>query len=356
MNDLEDRLRTDLMLAVADVVDTVDADEVLGAGRRLRRGRRITRAVGVAAIAVVVAMGWVALKLPPSVQWPPMAGSVTAVPSVGPTPTPRLSTTFDLSQEGMDGNAPAYQSITVTARPAGTDVVATVVVRVAGKAPDERRFTFRAGATWYVPWDRHLVVGIVPDDALWLESMQDVLGGIYYGEQPLAGIGGTAFWRYFSTAGGPDAIRGLVWQGGDGVVRDSRGATVPSVSFVLRSTAMLVYRDAGLDMFGVRGPRPNEALSMRLSDLKEADIVGGGLGGGHQEDGLWIWDQFGLLPPGAHDVTATLAGTDGAWTTATLADGWVVVAGETRNPTDTRVVFTSLSYVNADGKRVSYHA
>jgi hypothetical protein len=356
MNDLEERVRADLMLAAVDVEDRVDADEVLGAGRRLRRGRRITRAVGVAALVVVVAMGWTALRLPPPGLWPPVAGSVTAVPSVGPTPTPRLSTTFDLSEQGMDGKAPAYRSITVTARPAGADVVATVVVRIAGEAPDERTFTFRAGTTWHIAWDRNLAIGIVPDDVLWLEAKDGVLGGIYSDERPLDGIGGTAFWRYYSTAGGAEAIGGLVWQSSDGVVRNSRGAVVPSASFDLRSTTMLVYRDEGLDLFGLRGPRPNEALSMPLSDVKEADIVGSGLGGGRQESGLWIWDQFGLLPPGAHDITATLKGSDGAWTTATLPDGWVVVAGETRNPTDEKVVFTSLSYLNADGKRVSYHA
>jgi hypothetical protein len=70
MNDLEERVRADLMLAAVDVEDRVDADEVLGAGRRLRRGRRITRAVGVAALVVVVAMGWTALRLPPPGLWP----------------------------------------------------------------------------------------------------------------------------------------------------------------------------------------------------------------------------------------------------------------------------------------------
>lgn len=345
MNDLEERLRADLLGATEAVEPDVDVEALVASGHRARTNRAVRRvALGTAGVLAVGAVLWTGVGPSTTNGNPPVAATPSPVSSM--VPADPLSTTFDLSDEGMGKSDPAIESIRVAVQPSGTqvDVTVTVTTQVATM---ERGFRVPAGQAWHVAWDKRLAIGILPDRALWFDTQQDSGKGVYSGQQALVGIGATAFWEYFEESGGPGTIRGLVWQRPDGAVRDTEGDTVPSATVAFADTSCLVYRDVALDVFGIR-PRDGGGYTTAVG--KPSGMLHGGVG--RKDGSTWTWTQAGVLPAGSSDISVTLVGADGAWGSAPMTDGSVAVVAMVRG-TDKGDIVKSLSYTDASGTRVT---
>lgn len=351
MDDLEERLRADLRFAAGDVEDRIDVEEALRAGRHALRARRGAQAVGAAAlIAVAGLLGGVLLRLLPDGFGPPVVlGTISAEPSVPATPAGRLSASFDAAELGASG----YATLRLTVVPGvGETQVRLDYLDGGGALVTTSTDTLPAGKVWYTQPDRHLVIGIVPEPLVWLSGRSDASKGVTSDHAPLDGIGGTAFWMRFEQAGGADSLHGFLWERTDGVVRDSLGNDASSARIRLGAEDHLVYRDEALDVIGVV-PASGGGYSFRISDTKPGDLVEGGLGSKRDGD-VWVWMNFGALPPGSSDLTVELGATDGEWGTAASADGWVFVAAVVRSDQKDIQVISKLSYTDADGKRVTF--
>jgi hypothetical protein len=240
----------------------------------------------------------------------------------------------------------------VSATADGAEIALKVSALAGGKQPVERHFTVASGRVWYVPWDKHLTIGIVPDRADWLDIEADARTGMQYRSQPIEGIGATAFWVYFEEAAS-DSVTGIIWEGSDQVIRDSTGNVVPSARFELRDGKYVVYRDVALNRLGVKSDSPAGEIATELSDPDPSFLVHGGFGT-KPEGKDWIWSQAGVLPPGTRDVKVELAAMDGDWAVATLDDGWVALVAWVRTPADAANVITSLSFTDAKGRLQHY--
>jgi hypothetical protein len=172
------------------------------------------------------------------------------------------------------------------------------------------------------------------------------------GNQPLQGIGATAFWVGFEKSGGPDTVRGVLWESGDGNMRNSLGNPVGSAHVSLAGEDNLIYRDPDLDTIGMVGSGGGR-YSFRLSDFAPADLLDGGLGR-KADDGTWTWTQFGALPPGSHEIKLELAPGDSSWASAVMSDGWVAVLAVNHVKSEHAEVVTSVSYTDAAGTQVRY--
>lgn len=172
------------------------------------------------------------------------------------------------------------------------------------------------------------------------------------GEQPLQGIGATAFWVGFEKAGGPDTVRGVIWEGGDGTVRDSLGTEAGTARVPLDGDEYLIYRDPALDSMGII-PSRGGRYSFRISDYKPSNLLAGGTGR-KADDGTWTWVQFGTLPPGSRDIKVELAPGDGEWSSAVMSDGYVALVAINHSKSKGGNIVTSISYIDANGKLVHY--
>jgi hypothetical protein len=370
MNDLEDRLRAELLEATAGLGDDVDPDAVLAAGRGARRARNVRWAAGATAVVAVAGLvTWsVAAFRPPVPGTPAPAPMATASqPSTSEEPVPEESTpapvdpmsvVLDVSQSSVDG-APTYGDLTVSVVGVADDQV-TVRLRMQkdSEPVDEREYTFTRGELWRVDWDKHLMVGITPEQVTWLsvehDSDRTVYGG---GVQSLSGIGASAFFRLFEESGGSATIRGFIWQRLDGEVRDSLGNTVPTARVTVDGDDYLLYRDDDLDVMGYRETSNGTGMfGIRLSTFQEANLVHGGSGWGDdlKPDSTWHWVQFGFLPVGAHDVSVDLVQPKGDWGVAEFDDGSLGLLAIVTSDEEHSDVIASLSYVNAAGETVSY--
>lgn len=347
MNDLEERLREDLRAATDWIPDDIDPHAVLWTGRRVRRSRLVSRTAVAAALLVVAGLVGPAVwhVLQPTPRVPSPMQTVSAVPSDPATPGDPLSTTFDF----LDAGVADLESIRVDAEPSGNEVGLTVTVKTQGAAAVERRYTVLAGEAWHVAWDKHLVIGILPDQVQWVTGVygQDKKGH-YSDQRPLDGIGSTAVWMYFES-GRADKLTGFIWQGADGVVRHSDGSTLPSATVQLPSGSYLVYREHA-DNVWIRDISSGGGWGTAIG--KVGDILHGGVGT-KRDGGEWEWSQFGLLPVGAHDLELTLGKGDGGWGSAVMTDGTVAVVAEVRGVEGPGDVVRSLSYTDAAGKRVT---
>ncbi len=356
MNDLEDRLRADFQQATAGVEDQVNAEAALLAGQRVRSSRRIGATVGITAMAAVAGLvGWTVLRVVPITGGVPAPmQTMSAVPSTPATPSDPLSTTFEI--DGLiNGTLPTYDSIKVGVKPSGEEVGVTVTMAKAGTQPVVRDFTTKAGSYWYVALDKHLAIGIVPERVVhWLGVEADSDKAVVSGEQPLDGIGATAFWVGFEKAGGSDTVRGVIWEGGDGAVRDSLGTEAGSARVPLDGDEYLIYRDPALDSLGIMASRGGGGrYSFRISDYKPSDLLAGGMGR-KADDGTWTWVQFGTLPPGSHDIKVGLDSGEGEWSSAVMSDGYVVLMAINHSKSKGGNIVTSISYIDANGKLVHY--
>lgn len=367
MNDLEDRLRAELLEATAGLGIDIDPESTLAAGRGARRARTVRWAAGATAfVAVTGLLTWsVAAFRPPVPGTPAPAPMATAgQPSEEPSPTETtqapsdpMSAVIELGHEGFDG-ASDYGHLTVTVvREVGEEVTVQLRMQPEGEPIDEREFTFTRGELWRVNWDKHLLIGITPEQVSWITVEDDSDKPVYGGAQhALSGIGATVFFRVFEEPGGADTIRGFIWQRLDGQVRDSLGNSVPTARVTVGGEAYLIYRDDDLDSLAYREIATGSGMfGIRLSTYDEADLVRGGSGwGGVDDDPTWHWVQFGSLPAGAHDVKVELAQPTGDWATAEFDDGLVALLAIVTSDEQHSEVIASLSYVNAAGETVSY--
>lgn len=235
MNDLEERLRSDLRSAAAQVEDRIDTDDALLAGQRARSSRRIARTVGVAALSAVVGLvGWGLLRAAPVLDGhPDPMGTVTATPSRPSSssspyvPTDPMSATFHLGGK-INGQVESYESVGVSVKVVGDQVAVAVSLNEASRSK-VRHFTMTSGKFWYVPLDKNLVLSIVPGRPSWFKTRDDATKGSITYPEPLTGINATAYLTGYLKSGELDSLRGFLWRGSDGVVYDSLGNVVPSV-------------------------------------------------------------------------------------------------------------------------------
>lgn len=352
MNDLEDRLRADLLSATAPVDGDVDVDATLLAGQKARSSRRVAGTLLVAALTVAVgAVVWTALRVgTPLIVAPSPMDTISAVPSLPSTPQDPMSATFEASELGTSADCTAIE---VTVQPTGASSTVQVTYLKGTLPLTQATYSMKPGEVWYTALDKHLMIGIVPDRAAWLNALSDSAKGVHSATRPIVGIGGTAFWFRFNEAGAFNSIRGFLWEDADGVVRDSLGSDVPSVRIALKHDDYLVYRDPGLDTFGIVPTSDDGMYSYRISELKPKDLVYGSVGsrGGSGTGGR---TQFGALPPGAHDIQVDLTVAGGEWNSAALSDGWVILVAHATTKGDPEVIRT-ITYTDASGTVVTYH-
>jgi hypothetical protein len=361
MNDLEERLRADLQQATAGVEDSIDAEDALLAGHRARSSRRMGATIGISALAAVAGLvGWTVLQVLPSHSGGPSPlETISAVPSTPATfpsttatPSDPLSATFEIDGS-INGVVPTYDSITIGVQPSGAEVAIKVTMEKEGKQPVERTFTTTAGSYWEVRLDKHLAIGIVPERVNLISVEQDTKKVVLSGDLPLEGIGATAYWLGFEQSGGPNAVRGLIWERDDGTIYDSLGNEVGSARVPLEGDEYMIYRDSALDTIGLMPTLQGGNYSFRLRDNGPAPLLDGGMGR-QADDGTWTWTQFGALPPGSHDISLELASLDGSWATAVLSDGWVAVLAINHVKSEDGKIIRSISYTEANGKQVHY--
>jgi hypothetical protein len=354
MNDLEERLRADMLDATDAIFADLDLDSVMSSGDRVLRGRAVRRSLGaVAAVAAAGLIAYAGFAGRPITGVPapaaPVSSTVGPAPTEPATPSDPWSTTFDIGGE-INGQVPSYNSIRVAVQPAGATTDVTVTLSPVRGRPVNRHYSIPAGRFWQVTLDKHTVIGIIPDRISRLDSHGGAAKGSFFTSQPLDGIGATAFWVGFPEAGAPADLRGFVWQGSDGEFHDSLGSTVPSARIALKGEEYLVYRDAELDVMQVVRASGG-SWGLRISDLHLDDLLGGGAGK-RDASGTATWMVMGALPPGIHDLSLTLAPGDGEWAAQVLSDGYtVILAVNTSNSADGDVV-RSLTYTDASGKVV----
>lgn len=358
--DFEQLLRDDLSRAsdLTPVPDPLDA--VLRRGTQLRRARTARLATASVAVISTVALGaW----------WMSQGQGTTphpAVPLTTPSATaatPVATATFKVSELNWPNTSD---------NPLGD--VATVVVEVdraalqPGATPSSRptlRYytvssaggkgpvvgsdvTGLSGATWgsgsTMP---RVTVGVVRGAPTWLDILYAEGGndkGTSFAQTPIGDTGLTAILVTHSRQSDVGLVQGMIWGLPDGTVRDSDGATVPSTSFGTGDLAMTVYRSASKDAFGVHGPGTgvwgrNEGRVVQMNFWSDARQT-----------------TAGVLPKGAHDVTATLA--PGA-TLVSIGekvvdgiDGRVFLAQVNSSKAGEQGILT-LTYTDAAGKRVT---
>ena len=329
MTDVEERLRVDLGMAANDFELDLDPYDVLRAGRRARRNRAARRTVLAGALLVVLTGLSVVVA-------PPMIAQILN------RQTLEYSTSFTMKNEKLS----EFEGISVelVRDDQGTTVTASGLRGGRQVASAEQRF--EAGQVARVLLGKRTVVALFPGEIQSAQIVTDVPSGWESAWSP-------AFEVTVSVARlarvVPDAA-GLDWRWVDegGTVRHADGSVVASGRVALGGTDCLVYRD---DRAGVLGlSAPGFGFSTDLSDLKEADLLQGGMG--TEVDSVQTEWQVGLLPVGAHDVQLTLGATGGAWAAVTLSDGAVVVLAKV--PGEPHQVVTSLTYLTADGVRVHY--
>lgn len=358
MNDLEERLRADLADAAADVGADLDPSEVLAAGHRARRTRLARRGAGLAAVVAVVGVGaWSLGGLRPPVPGVPAPAATAAAPtSAAPTPSVTvrdpLVADFDVANQAYGADEARYDAIRIAVAQQGENIAVTASVTPASGTAETRTATFPAGETWYLPWDDHLALAVIPDRLTLFHTVADASKAVIGDDLPLDGIGATAVMLHFDEAGAPRSWQGFIWQRLDGQYRDSLGSEVPTATVTLTSGTYVVYKDAALDQLGLDGQRGAEgSYSIRLSEASEAGLLKGGMcwGTGQAEEG-WGCSQFGLLPAGSTDISLRLVTDDGSWGTALFEDGTVAVVATVRlAKSDDLTVVDSISYTKADG-------
>lgn len=349
MNDLEERLRVDLIDAAEPATWDVDVDAVLSGGRRLRRSRVVRKVVAGLAVTVAVAGVWTGLA------GRPVAG-VPVLPAA-PLPSEVLNAGtahFDTRDRGLPASS-TFESIEVTAT--RTDAArwhVTVVARP--ESGDDQLTAFETGlrprggavTTRIAP---QVQVVLIPDRVDSWSPVASSYSSGYGGDfMHLGGLDLSAALVTFDSEADADDFRGAVWLGRDGVVRSSDGRTIPSSEVVLSDRELTLYWDERQSAFGLF----DASLTGGFTLVK--DRPGGPFpavqywspaSGSTKLNTTVVAD---VLPSGASDVQARLASPTGEFTT-TEVGGRIAFVALSMAEGQSDPVFTELSYRKADGKR-----
>lgn len=338
MNVLEEKLRNGLA-GLADEAQTnvgaVELIDTLSVIDRQHRNRRLL--AGVAAATAAAVIGWTALAPHPlTVQPAPLATPSFAAGSIIPqyfrftTDDPALS-----------------HIVSVELRPEGTRLNLSVTNQQEYAAPAEAR-TFVAGAGVYFATkvDDNLAVMVIPDVTKQVQVIMDAPGS-YLEYRPIESAGITLVLQWTTDA--RQLPSHLSWFGSDQLVHDSTGAILPGVGLTLGDQRVIIFQDP---VSGFWATFPEELYLSLASSRPDPDGA---------EVRLRLAPStsmsVGRLPSGASKVTVTPRG-DATWTVGAMPDGrlWYLVRAIPPRSSDvsTAALVKSISYTDADGKRVTY--
>lgn len=347
MNNLEELLRSDLHRAT-ELIDT--EPEVAGAlvaGRHARRSMLTRRTIGgTAASLVVLLLAWVGLgpRVIPGLPEPAQTVSAT------PAPTESEAVTLDLT-EGFATNgvqAPYTRlEVTVTRARGGYDVMFVAIGR--DGTPTASTGHVEDGRILIHEY-RRMTVGLVADRVLWRESVyRKMSGGVVSQDVPARDQPVTVMVDVAEKAGG--SIRGVLWAGLDGTVRNDHGSEVPCAKVGVSTGVGLVCVDEGLGTLLYRAPENRGFMNDRLSsEDRIVRIESWDSGDGGERTATAV----GLLPMGASDPAVSLSRAGVEWSSAKLSGSGQVVFVAVGKPSkgDRRPLVTEVSYTDADGKLV----
>lgn len=348
MNELEERLRADLFGATELIDAEPDLDAVVREGDRVLRGRFVRRVAGGIAVALVVGtVAWVA-TVPREVPGVP---APVATPSASPVTSESAS--IDLQDAGINKSDAPARSVDVSATRTGTGY--SVSFTITADDGTQRRFSgdVEAGKATFKQYPR-LMVGVVADRVSWRDSVYgDLVGGISSTAKALPGLGITLVVDVAEKPG--NTIRGLLWQGADGLVHDDAGDEVPSAVVDVAGQQGVVYLSERLDTFGYR--EVDGTTAVRTHIVPADDLVKIAMRhGADATENPGLAFAVGLLPDGAGDPRLTLAGYGQEWSSAALSGTGRVVfvaVGQDRSG-KTGPLVTKVVYTDADGKQVTY--
>lgn len=354
MNDLEQRLRADLVDAADPVGGELDTDALLVSAHRARNVRTARRVGAVAAVAVVAAaMSWTGLTLPartaPVLASPDPAPSTSASPSL--VPGTRESASFDLSNESPPGATVKKLDVDATVVPDGYRVTFTVT-RVDGSTQTQTRDQRGSTIAW-AQFGSRLLAEFVPHPAEWVEPIgrgdSIVFGGYSGDHQIFSRLNAAASYRLASTGaeGTYTGMKDYIWRDEAGLYHSSRGDLLPSVTLTLPTSgrSATFFRE---DRFGTLGfAQDGETRTAR----KKPDELEVSLGWGETEDGLRVSGVF--LPADATAPELTFSGKRPEWITARLGDRLIILASSNMANSDLNPMIRTISYTDATGTRVT---
>jgi hypothetical protein len=355
MNDLEERLRSDLLLAARGVESDIDEHDVLAWGRRTRHSRRVRRVAVAAALALAIGVaGWAGLAhevgggtVP--VIATPVPGTATPTPSRSVRVGVKASVTF-----GTDDPFPAdlkIRRVTVTATSVAAGRVDADVTVVAsdGSASSHTVTTVGDDLAWVQVAPR-LVVGLVPHSFDWVQYLDAgdnvAMGGTSSDWRVMDSLDATAYYRLFDKKGTYSGSAGYLWRNGKGEFRDSRGEVVPSVTIGLPGSGQerTFYEDDALDVLGFQQDSGEVSTTVARDQVQS-------FGGFAQRDGDLAVAGI-VLPEGASNPALSSSAKDLEWSTGAIGGRMAIVASAHLVRVSDSVV-QAVTYTDAHGQRVT---
>jgi hypothetical protein len=298
----EDSLRVLLHEATrseAEALPPVDVASVLGTGHRVLRRRRAAMLGATAAATLVLgAGGWAVLAQQhgPDEQTLPATRSATS----GSIVTAVLDPFSELAgPDGTPRGVPGPRQVAVSLDPSGREPeLRYAEVRPHGGLVSLGGSSLRGVPSLATTWGSagggtHVLVGVLPAEAVQFQLVTPLTDEGGHAStavtSALPGTGRQAFAVRFAEAGDADAVRHLLWWGGDGTVHDETGAVVPSVALG-DDEGTTVFLAQSLDRFGSFS-REGSASMMRLDGTRNSSgrpVLSSAGGSGARLAGLFV--------------------------------------------------------------------
>lgn len=314
----EDELRAQLHGAAeheSHAYVDIDPTTVLFTAHRVVRRRRAAAGAGIAAAVLVTGIvGWSTISPGVDRASIPAGTSRTAsTPAVaGTAVTARLEPFADLAgNDGQPVAVPGPRQVAVSVDPTRTPDLVYSEVGTGGALTMMQGSSLQgvapSASTWGTAGEgSHVLVGVLPADAVQFQLVtpMDDRGGHASTSvtAPLPGTGRQAFGVRFAEAADADAVRHLLWWGGDGVVHDETGSTVPSVALG-DPEGTVVFVSEALDRMGTFS-NGDGLSSMRLDGSRNSSgrpVISTGRGDGSRIE----WLFAALVPATAEPGTMT---------------------------------------------------
>jgi hypothetical protein len=271
-------------------------------------------------------------------------------------PATASSSTF-LDFDVFDASDLTFDSVEVTTDLAGDVVTVRVVARPFNGDQVVRGFETRAGVFGWAQVAPGLVVALVPEPVRTVFALDGGESHVDTGELP----------EWDAVAVGiqtPDRpFAGLIWEGADGVLRNSAGDVVPSAELTyqveelpapgLTSRSVLVFRDEMLSVWGyidrngdspVTGPLDTQPVG----SIQEVSSTSDG-------DYSYALTAIGFLPVGGSDPDLGLAVPAARWTAAELGDSGRIAFVAVADKIEPGLALVErVTYTDKSGSRVSY--
>jgi hypothetical protein len=352
MNDLEERLRAELLDAAADIDPEVDADALLASGHRARNNRTVRRiAVGTAFALVAGGLGWAGLGYQAGRGTAPVLATPSPIPSsaMAATPGSSDSVTFGLDGASLPSGADAKSiEVTATMEAGGGYTVDLMVVAKDGTTSTAHKTSEGDQLAWAQLGPR-LFVGFVPHRVDWIQYIDkksDVFGANTSDDRTFDRLDATAVYRVSDKAGNYGGLKAYIWKGSDGVFHNSLGQVVPSATITLSGSKQVgtFFLDKALNVLAFQQGGGTGSTDVQ-SDQVQSIFGWAGEGGGVAVGGL-------LLPEGATNPKLVSKGSGLEWASAEL-EGRLAIVASARMPNGTEEVVHSITYTDAGGKRVT---